>query len=107
MRIGRVLGVRVRAGAVLAAACVAAAPAALTGAAPATAAKKKTGCAALSTKAKQKQCVKLRKTTKLRRGIVCSLGAKKGLEYRRAGYFCLDISAGQDGSLTYLEELGR
>lgn len=75
---------------------------------PATAAaKKKTGCAALKTKKKQENCKKLRKTKKYRKGQVCALSAKKQAEYGRYGYFCLDISADQNGSLTYLEELGR
>lgn len=74
---------------------------------PADAAKKKTGCAALKTKKKQESCKKLRKTKKYRKGQVCALSAKKQAEYGRYGYFCLDISADQNGSLTYLEELGR
>ncbi|MTD44818.1 hypothetical protein GKE82_11080 [Conexibacter sp. W3-3-2] len=88
-------------------ATVALVPAVATAPLAGAATKKKTGCAALKTKKQQTACKKGRKTTKLRRGQVCSLGKAKGAEYKRLGYFCLDISAGQDGSLTYLEELGR
>lgn len=70
-----------------------------------TAAKKKRGCATKKTKKARAACQKLRKTGKYRKGQVCSLGAKKQQEYARYGFFCLDISARQDGSLTYLEEL--
>jgi len=74
---------------------------------PADAAKKKTGCATLKSKKKQASCKSLRKTKKYRKGQVCALTKKMQAEYSRYGYFCLDISASQDGSLTYLEELGR
>lgn len=79
-----------------------------TAAAPPTAdaaAKKKRGCATKKTKKARAQCQKLRKTGRYRKGQVCSLSEKKQREYSRYGFFCLDISASQDGSLTYLEEL--
>lgn len=69
------------------------------------AAKKKRGCATKKTKQARAQCEKMRKTGKYRKGQVCSLSAKKQREYARYGFFCLDISARQDGSLTYLEDL--
>lgn len=70
-----------------------------------TAAKKKRGCATKKTKKARAQCQKLRKTGKYRKGQVCALSKEKQREYARYGFFCLDISANQDGSLTYLEEL--
>lgn len=73
--------------------------------AAATAAAKKRGCAKKKTKKARKSCEKLRKTGKYRKGQVCALTAKKQAEYGRYGFFCLDISANQDGSLTYLEDL--
>lgn len=91
----------------LLAALVATATLGLAVAVPADAAKKKTGCATLKSKKKQANCKKLRKSKKYRKGQVCVLSKKMQAEYGRYGYFCLDISAGQDGSLTYLEELGR
>lgn len=80
------------------------------GSMPATAAaksKKKTGCQALKTKKQQASCKRLRASGKYRKGMVCALTKKKQAEYMRAGYFCLDISADQNGGLTYLEVLGR
>lgn len=69
------------------------------------AAKKKRGCATKKTKKARAQCQRLRKTGKYRKGQVCALSKQKQAEYARYGFFCLDISANQDGSLTYLEEL--
>lgn len=69
----------------------------------AEAAAKKRGCATKKTKKARAQCQKLRKTGKYRKGQVCALA--KQSEYSRYGFFCLDISARQDGSLTYLEDL--
>ncbi|MFA9269176.1 MAG: hypothetical protein ACEQSX_00230 [Baekduiaceae bacterium] len=66
---------------------------------------KKRGCATKKTKKARAQCQKLRKTGKYRKGQVCALSKEKQKEYSRYGFFCLDISANQDGSLTYLEEL--
>ncbi len=84
----------------------------VTATAPATAspdasasAKKKRGCATKKTKKARSQCAKLRKSGKYRKGQVCALSKEKQQEYSRYGFFCLDISANQDGSLTYLEEL--
>ncbi len=71
----------------------------------ADAAAKKRGCATKKTKKARAQCQRLRKTGKYRKGQVCALSAKKQQEYSRYGFFCLDISANQDGSLTYLEDL--
>lgn len=64
---------------------------------------KKRGCAKKKTKKARAQCQKLRKTGKYRKGQVCALA--KQSEYARYGFFCLDISANQDGSLTTLEDL--
>lgn len=73
--------------------------------AEAAAKKKKRGCATKKTKKARAACEKARKTGKYRKGQVCALSAKKQQEYSRYGFVCLDISASQDGSLTYLEEL--
>lgn len=75
------------------------------GATAEAAAKKKRGCATKKTKKARAQCQKLRKSGKYRKGQVCALSKEKQKEYSRYGFFCLDISANQDGSLTYLEEL--
>jgi hypothetical protein len=69
------------------------------------AAKKPRGCAALPSAKARKQCAKLRRSGGYRKGQVCSLSASKQREYRRRGFFCIDVSANQDGSLTYLENL--
>lgn len=66
---------------------------------------KKRGCSTLKTSKARSACKAKRKSSKLRKGQVCSLGKAKQREYRKAGYICIDVSAGQDGSLTFLEDL--
>lgn len=71
-----------------------------------TAAKKRPhGCAALKTKKQRNACQNRRRSGKYKKGLVCSLGRKKQAEYRTYGFVCIDVSARQDGSLTFLDDL--